>query len=201
MKYKWPKLVARIFTENPELRMVPEFNALSARKMCFVILVCDTESPLRYLKYTKDGSNEKMREQAAKSLGYMTSKLGSLSVDGKKLVFDEIPEVRMAEKVYTEMMGGDILETFLELKEGIMAFMKNIPSAEDEKAKWSTQVRAYVKENTLMSLQQQIDTLMKEANDNSKTKLDKQEEEPDAERTTNQNSSKVMFFDIDNMGG
>lgn len=200
MKYKWPKLVAKIFTENPELRMVPEFNVLSARKMGFVILVCDTESPLRYLKYTKDGSNEKMREQAAKSLGYMTSKLGSLSVDGKKLVFDEIPEVRMAEIVYTEMMGGDILETFLELKEGIMSFMKNIPSAEDEKAKWSTQVRAYVKENTLMSLQQQIDILVKEANDNSKTKLDKQEEEPDAERTTNQNSSKVPFFDIDNMG-
>jgi len=108
--------------------------------------------------------------------------------------------VRMAEQVYTEMMGGDILETFLELKEGIMSFMKSIPTAEDEKAKWSTQVRAYVKENTLMSLQQQIDTLMKEATDNSKTKIDKQEEEPDAERTTNKNSSNVVFFDIDNMG-
>lgn len=155
MKYKFPSNVHHVFRLNPELKMVPEFDVLSNKQMCYVMLICDPESPLRYIKFGNDGGTETMKIQAAKSIGFGTP-TGKLGLNGEKMVKGNIPILRLAERVYEKIVGADDLECLLETKINIREYMRNKPTDEDAQTKWSTQTRAYIKENTMGVLNEQI---------------------------------------------
>lgn len=190
MKYKFPdyKRHSEVYRLNPELRLVPEFVDLGGRRMCFVILANDIDSPFRYL--LKEEGREEYRIACAKALGLQTPATGALSQDGKKLVKQDIPQVRMAEEVYQKMMGGSVLEALQELKENMISFLKNKNGEDPEK--WMSVCRALVKDNTLLQLDKQIEEL-KESVSNPKSNT---EEETEEKEIPKENTGEAQPFDF-----
>lgn len=202
MKYKFPSDHHRVFSLNPELKTVPEFDLISNKKMCFVMLVCDPDSPLRYIKYEEGGGSEKMREAAVRALGY-TTPTGKLSLDGAKMVNNELRDLQLAEEVYKKIIGHDTLECLLEMKAGIQSFVSESPTKLDEKIKWVTQMKSLVKDDTITTLNKQITQHMNHMKTiEVQDMIDSKTEEEEEETQTGVSSSAVAgieTFDIDRM--
>jgi hypothetical protein len=88
-----------IFELNPQLRAIPEFNAIdSPRQMSFVALVADYETPFKH-KHGKE-----RREAVAKELGYPLEKDGKrLDKNGREIAHGKIPKVEAAIAKYKEL--------------------------------------------------------------------------------------------------
>ena len=125
---KYPTLVRHIFQENASLKAVPEFAKCTAREMCFVVLVADFFSPLRYLCFDEfgeeiDNGERIQRKEAARFAGYCYKRSVSrgLTEVGRRYV-NGVKHVEEAIITYRKIQGFDELGMLFNLKKTYMKY-------------------------------------------------------------------------------
>lgn len=99
-----------VFDLNPELRAIPEFDALTARQMAYVILATDYKSPFRKLAIAT------RKTRAALEAGYKYEKDGKkLDMNARNVIQGKTPAIERAIRKYNLIQKDEDYETLLGL--------------------------------------------------------------------------------------
>jgi hypothetical protein len=108
-----------VFTLNPELKAIAEFEPLTSRQMEYVILAYDYKTPFRKLAW------DKRKEMAALEAGYKLEKEGKrLDMNGRNAIAGKNVAVDRARKKYQEIQKDEDYETLLGLNKLISDIRK-----------------------------------------------------------------------------
>lgn len=160
MKYNYPLNPKDVWKENPELKSVPEYARLSAKQMCFVMLVGDPTSPHIGKYFKQDGEQEFFRS-ACVGLGF-SDKRGNLSREGEEMVFDASQELQIAIQVMRDSTGFELVKGVVaaeSMLDNIIKFsMVSLDSITDTKEKKVVvgEMRQLIKDKTISNAMSEV---------------------------------------------
>lgn len=156
-----------LFEDNPELKAIPEFRALSEAELRYVVLFSDWAGPFR--RCTID--DKKMKSLIAAGF---TKKSGGLSPQGKKIYEDNEDFILKAVKAYKELQGWSEME----ILEGIDSSLKRYNELlKDPKTKVNDRVKITKGLVDLVKQRNQIASLYEERLGNNEVPEDEEEVE------------------------
>lgn len=115
-----------VFTLNPELKAITEFEPLTSRQMEYVILAYDYTTPFRKLAW------DKRKEMAAIEAGYKLEKDGKrLDMNGRNATAGKNVAIDKARKKYQEIQKDEDYETLLGLNK-LISDIRKLHTASDK---------------------------------------------------------------------